>query len=124
MKSKMNVLKAGLLSLALLLLVSAAHAGDQDFVLVNKTGVEINSLYVAPSSSDDWEEDILGQDTLASGDSVTIKFHRTETAAHWDLRVEDSEGNSITWTGFNLFKVEQITLFFNKETGKATAKYE
>ena len=38
------------------LAASSAKAGDQDFTLVNKTGVEIHSLHVAPHSEDDWGE--------------------------------------------------------------------
>ena len=44
--------------------VSAVRAGDQDFTLINKTGVEIHALHIAPHSSDEWGEDILGKDTL------------------------------------------------------------
>lgn len=56
----------------------APAAGAQDFTLVNATGVEIDKVYIAPHSSDDWEEDILGQDTLADGQTVDIKFNRGE----------------------------------------------
>src|ERR1051326_2151751 len=57
----------------------------QDFTLVNETGVEIHKVYISPHDSNDWEEDILGKDTLPSGESVDIKFHRNEKAAMWDL---------------------------------------
>src|ERR1700681_1444205 len=42
------------------------------------TGVVIDKLFISPHGSDDCEEDILGQDTLASGDKVDIKFHRSQ----------------------------------------------
>jgi hypothetical protein len=57
-----------------LVAASAAPLGDQDFTLVNKTGVEIHALHVAPHSSDEWGEDILGKDTLANGESLGITF--------------------------------------------------
>ena len=44
-----------------LLATTVARAGDQDFTLVNKTGVEIHALHVAPHSQDEWGEDILGK---------------------------------------------------------------
>jgi len=44
-----------------LLATTVARAGDQDFKLVNKTGVEIHALHVAPHSSNEWGEDILGR---------------------------------------------------------------
>jgi len=101
-----------------------AHAGEQDFTLVNKTGVEIFAVHVSPTAADDWEEDVLDVDTLADGAEVEITFSRDEDAALWDLRVEDSEGNSIEWKKLDLLKIEKVTLFYDKSAGKATAKAE
>jgi hypothetical protein len=101
---------------------AADTAGAQDFTLVNETGVEIDKVYIAPHSSDDWEEDILGQDTLPSGQKVDIKFHRAEKAALWDLRVEDNKENSIEWENLNLLEISKLTLHY--KDGKATAVAE
>jgi len=101
---------------------AANTAGAQDFTLVNATGVEIDKVYIAPHSSDDWEEDILGQDTLPDGQKVDIKFNRAEKAALWDLRVEDSKENSIEWENLNLLEISKLTL--NYKDGKATAVAE
>ena len=106
-------------------LLFAAHtsnAGDQDFTVVNKTGVEINALYVSPADKNNWGEDILGQDTLPAGESVEIEFDPEEEAAKWDLRVEDKDGNSIEWTDLDLTEIAKVTL--NYANGKATAKVE
>ena len=107
-------------ALALTSMVAQAK-GPQDFTLVNKTGVEIHGVFVSPHSSDSWEEDILGKDTLANGESLDIKFHRSETAKMWDLKITDSKGNAITWQNFNLLEIEEITLHYDAETGKAWA---
>jgi hypothetical protein len=96
-----------------------AYAGEQDFTLVNKTGVEIHKLYTAPHSSDDWEEDVLGEDTLANGESLDITFPKREKAAHWDLRVEDSKGNAITFENLNLKEISEVVLHY--KDGKAWA---
>ena len=101
---------------------AASTAADQDFTLVNDTGVEIDKLYISPHDSDDWEEDILGADTMPTGQSLEIKFQRAEKAPLWDLRVEDSKGNSIEWENLNLLEISKITL--NYKDGKATAKTE
>ncbi len=97
-------------------------AAAQDFTLVNKTGVEIHKVFISPHDSNDWEEDILGRDTLPDGESVDIKFHRKETAAQWDLRIEDSKGNAIEWENLNLLKIAKATLYY--ENGKARAVVE
>ena len=101
---------------------STASEGKQDFTLVNKTGVEIDKVFISPHDADSWQEDILGRDTLPDGQSVDIKFHRSEKAAMWDLRIEDSKGNAIEWENLNLLEISKITLHY--ENGKATAETE
>ncbi|HEX8137788.1 MAG TPA: hypothetical protein VF544_09385 [Pyrinomonadaceae bacterium] len=104
---------------------SASDAqGAQDFTLVNQTGVEIDKVFISPHDVNDWEEDILGRDTLPDGSSVDIKFHRNEKAAMWDLRIEDKGGNAIEWENLNLLEISKITLHYDKATGKATAETE
>ena len=103
---------------------SSSDAASQDFSLVNETGVEIDKVYISPHDKDDWEEDILGQDTLPNGQSVDIKFNRDETAAEWDLKVEDKQGNSIEWHDLNLLKISKVTLHYDQNTKKATAETE
>lgn len=109
---------------ALLLLANRGItlAADQDFVLVNETGVEIHNLHVSPSDKEEWGDDILGTDTLADGESAEVKFSPKEEAEKWDLRVADKEGNSIEWSNLNLLKISKITLHYNN--GKATAEVE
>jgi hypothetical protein len=98
-----------------------ARTGKQDFVLHNETGVEINSLYVSPHSADDWEEDILGKDTLASGDSLKITFDDRDKHVHWDLKVTDKDGNSLEWYDLNLVEIEEVTLHWDAKAGKGWA---
>jgi len=100
----------------------AATQGAQDFTLVNSTGVEIDKLYVSPHGSDDWEEDILGKDTLPDGQELDITFNRTEKAALWDLRIEDNKDNAIEWENLNLLEISKLTLTY--KDGKATAHTE
>jgi hypothetical protein len=101
---------------------AAATQGAQDFTLVNSTGVEIHALYISPHETDDWEEDVLGRDTLPSGESVQIKFSRAEKAALWDLRVEDKDGNAIVWENLNLLEISKVTLYY--KDGESTAEVE
>ena len=102
-----------------LMLPSAFAQGKQDFTLHNNTGVTIASLYISPHSTDVWEEDILGKDTLADGESLDITFHRSEKAKLWDLRIEDSKGNAIEWESLNLLEISEVTLHY--KDGKAWA---
>lgn len=98
----------------------ALAQGKQDFTLHNKTGVEIHELFVSPHDVNEWEEDILGKDTLPDGESLEINFSRKETAKLWDLKIVDSKGNSIEWENLNLLEISEITLHY--KDGKATAE--
>lgn len=98
---------------------STAGTADQDFKLTNETGVEIYAVYVSPSDSNDWENDVLGKDTLPIGESVDIEFDRAEKAAMWDLRIEDKAGAFIIWENLNLTEINELTL--NYKDGKPTA---
>jgi hypothetical protein len=93
---------------------SLGIAGDQDFALVNETGLEIYSVYVTPHSADDWGDDVLDVDTLPDGESVHIKFSRRERAKYWDLRIEDENGNQLDWEKLNLLEISTVTLYYKK----------
>jgi hypothetical protein len=101
---------------------AATEGAGKGFALTNKTGVEIHSLYITPSESKDWQEDILGRDTLADGETTDITFSRSEKSALWDMRIEDSTGNSIEWDQLKLLELKKVTLYY--KNGKATAEYE
>jgi hypothetical protein len=96
-----------------------ARSGDQDFVLHNETGVEIHQLFVSPTTTNQWEEDVLGVDTLPSGETVKVTFDDREKTAHWDLKIVDGKGNSIEWRDPNLVEISEVTLHY--KDGKAWA---
>ncbi|MES2885235.1 MAG: hypothetical protein V4709_10550 [Pseudomonadota bacterium] len=121
-----NQLRAGIALASIFLLCSqAALAGDQDFTLINKTGYEISEVYVAPSKSDEWEEDVLGQDVLVDGDRVDITFSRKTKSCFWDMKVVYTIDNTTAeWDRFNLCEVSKIKIYYNAETDSTSATYE
>ncbi|MBX3295191.1 MAG: argininosuccinate lyase [Acidobacteria bacterium] len=96
--------------------------GRQDFTLVNRTGVEIYAFYVSPHSSNEWGEDILGADTLLSGEELDVFFSPKERAKYWDIRIEDEDGNYIVWDRLNLLEISKVTLYYRNK--KPTAVVE
>jgi hypothetical protein len=112
-----------LLALAVTLITGTvlAQAGKQDFVLHNATGVEIHSLYVSPHSKNDWEEDVLGQETLQDGKSVRVAFNDRDQRVQWDLKVTDKNGNGLEWYDLNLTEIETLTLHWDAEKKKGWA---
>lgn len=108
--------------LLFLLAVSANAQGKQDFTLRNATGKTIKELYVSPTTTNNWEEDILGDDTLANGKSVDISFSRSEKADKWDLKVVFNDGSDAVWEKLNLSEITDITISFKNGKPWATWK--
>ncbi|MDO9441390.1 MAG: hypothetical protein Q7T73_10915 [Beijerinckiaceae bacterium] len=97
----------------------------QDFVLVNKTGYDISAVYVSPAKTDDWEDDVLGEDELEDGDETLIRFGRREKSCMWDLKVVYSEDDSSAyWKGIDLCKVSTITIRYNRSTDTTSATFD
>ena len=62
-------------ALAMVVLFSqVAFADPRDFTLENDSLSTITRVYVSPTSSDSWGDDILGVDVLPPGESVDITF--------------------------------------------------
>ncbi len=105
------MLKKSVLCIVLILMATFSFAQSiQDFTLENETGIDIYFIYASPSSSDSWEEDILGDDILEYGDSLDVTFSGYDGVRYWDLMVEDSFGDEYYWEEIDLFTVATITL--------------
>jgi hypothetical protein len=94
---------------------TAAWAAPQDFVLVNQTGYRVMEVYVSPTTVDDWEEDVLGKDTLPNNDRVTINFDRNEDRCRYDIKLVDEDGDEAIWTDINLCEVSTVTARYNRQ---------
>ncbi len=90
-------------------------AGDQDFVIVNDTGVSIFQVMISPTASDNWGEDIMGKDVLIDGDSVEVQFSWDEEAEFWDIKATDEAGDGIVFSGLDLMGISQVTLQLDEE---------
>ncbi|HLI95434.1 MAG TPA: hypothetical protein VKT72_05010 [Candidatus Baltobacteraceae bacterium] len=91
-----NLRRAGFVMLtALVLLGSSALRGaadQRDFTVYNETSFTIDSLYVSPHSSDNWEEDVLGNDVLEPGHHVKIMFSDDLGYCYYDIKAIYSDG--------------------------------
>lgn len=102
-----------------------AQEARQDFELVNKTGYDISHVYVSPTKSNDWEEDVLGKDVLNDGDEWDIKFQRATKTCKWDLKVVYADDNSAAyWQGIDLCRVAKITIRYNRKSDTTSAEFE
>jgi len=100
---------------------STASQSKQDFELHNETGLEIAEVYISETGNEEWEEDVLGQDTLATGESVEISFSGQKENL-WDMKVVFSNGKSNFWRKLNLSELTDVTISFKNGKPWATWK--
>ncbi len=113
-------LAAGLLAFA-----PSAHAGDQDFTLVNRTGYQIDDLWVSPSRSDSWGREIMGRgNVLSDGDTYDVSFSRHAQACHFDLKVQYNDGDVATWRDLNLCEISKVSLYWDRKNNTTRARTE
>jgi len=102
-----------------------ADDAKQDFKLVNATGYELKALYVSPSKSDDWGDDILGQDTLDDGQAVNVHFSPKVHTCKWDLQVVYSDDDSkAVWSDVDLCTIEKITIHYDRKNDVTKATFD
>ena len=122
------IFKAALSAVALIaLLFNSALAGDADFTLTNRTGYDIDSVYVVPSKQRDWGIDRLGKSILADGRSRFLAFNKSGNTCIYDLSVGwvgYSEDEDSVWERINLCEIHSITLRYNAKTKVTTMTAE
>lgn len=124
MNFKMIAAAVMAVGLSLIAPQAAEAAGRQNFTLVNNTGYTIREVYVSTTSSDNWEEDVLGQDTLDDDSSVLIRFPHHAGGCYWDLKVVYDDDTDAHWTNFNLCTISEISISYNRDTGKTWAHWK
>lgn len=110
----------------LMAMVVPAHADNEklDFSLVNKTGYGIKEIYIAPSASTEWGENLISK-PMENGDSLAITFSPKAKAEHWDIRIAwVDEGADVVWKNCKLSEITKITLHYNRATDETTAETE
>ncbi len=102
-------------------LAGSAMAGEQDFKLVNKTGYQIDEVYVSRASSKSWGRDLMGRGALEEDSSVDITFNAPADACRWDLRVKYNDGDTAEWGNLNLCNIDTVTLYWDRKNGTTRA---
>lgn len=112
-----HALSLSLLAATLMAPLPALAQGKQDFTIVNRTGYQIDEVYVGPVSQRHWGEDVMGKDAIADGDSADITFNGGSKACKWDIKVVYNDGDESEFREVNLCNVSRVTLFWNRKAG-------
>lgn len=88
---------------------SAAHAANRHVDIVNDTGMTMAEFYASATGTDDWEEDILGSDTLASGEVFDIDIDDGSGACKFDFKAVFTDGSSHVRRAVNVCSISTFT---------------
>jgi hypothetical protein len=95
--------------LALASAVPPAQAEDLVFTLDNQSSGAVYELYVSTLNSDTWEEDILGQDVLDSGQQATVTLQNADGRCKFDVRLVYDDGSVTDERNIDLCNLENGT---------------
>lgn len=99
---------------------SMAHASDADFKLKNKTGYQIDHVFVTAHGDSSWGSDILGRDAMADGEFASITFAHG-TTCRFDIKVTYHDADVATWGNVDLCQYESISLFWDAQKQESRA---
>ncbi len=86
-----------------------ASALDRRVQIVNKTGFTMVNFYGSNTGAKSWEEDILGDDVLKSGQSVVVNFSDNSGYCKFDLRAVFDDGDEVVKNNVNICEIATFT---------------
>lgn len=89
--------------------VADASAYDRRVVVVNNTSTAIQEFYASNTGQNDWQEDILGSDTLQPGGEVTINIDDGSGYCKYDFRAVFEDATETTKAGVNVCEVGRFS---------------
>jgi len=104
----MRTIVYGLTALILLFVAASAQA-QQDYYIdvTNNTGYTIFYLNVRSGDAQSWEEDVLGDQAIMTGDTVRVDLSGYNSPI-FDLRAIDEDGDSYTFFDINVAEPDLV----------------
>jgi hypothetical protein len=84
-----------------------ALAADYYVEITNKTGYQINQMYVSPGNQKSWEEDVLGNDVLVNGTTQRVNL-KGYSSPIFDIQLVDSDGDTYTFWDINVEEYDLV----------------
>ena len=88
---------------------TAASAANRHVDIVNDTGKTMSEFYASATGTDDWEEDILGEDTLDNGGVFDIDIDDGTGACKFDFKAVFTDGTSHVRRAVDVCKISSFT---------------
>lgn len=103
----------------LALCAATVQAGNSEFHVTNKTGLAIDSLYLAPVASKRWGADLLGIYQLNDGEARSLPFDDLEHCRQ-TLKVVYADQTVAVWKGVDLCLTKDLELHYEKKSGRTS----
>ena len=87
-----------------------AYAEDLVFMLDNQSSGAITEFYASTTDTNDCEQDILGEDTLAAGGFVRVTIADGKTICTYDLKIVWEGGEEVEERGIDLCATGSYTV--------------
>lgn len=84
-------------------------AANRHVDIVNATGKTLSEFYASNSGTDDWEEDVLGSDTLADGEVFDVDIDDGTGACKFDFKAVFTDGTSHVRRGVDVCSISKFT---------------
>jgi hypothetical protein len=108
--ARFAALPAAIVLLAAVWALPVLAASQGDFTVVNNTSIVLTHLFVGPSDSADWGDDILGQDVLNPSESANVTFSKFDSSyCLYDVKVLGSQGQTGQLLKVDLCTVTSVT---------------
>ncbi|MCU0802881.1 MAG: hypothetical protein MUD11_14155 [Rhodobacteraceae bacterium] len=101
--------KAALVTLFSLATALPAAALDRRVTIINNTGYTIVNFFGSNTGTSSWEEDILGNDVLPSGNSVVINFDDASGYCMFDFLAIFDDGEQLIKERVNVCEISTFT---------------
>jgi hypothetical protein len=92
------------------MVATSSLAADRKVTIVNNSGYSIVQFQGSNVGTDSWEEDILGQDILAHGQSVSINFDDGTGHCKFDFLVTFEDGDEMKEEDIDVCSIGTFTI--------------
>lgn len=96
---------------------------EREIVVVNRSPLGVNELYVSPANSDQWGTDRLGDETLAPGQSFRVRLGRTRDCL-FDLQMVYEDATHEDRHNVDACRARQVVFDASGAVPIARAKHE
>lgn len=98
----------------IIMIFIANNARSQDISIVNRTGYQINELYISSSRDARWGVDALGRNVLPPGRYFQFRFSSGNNDCFWDVKIVYNNMNESEIRNLDFCGINAINLFWDQ----------